>query len=283
MTPIRLAFLITCILTLGLCRGVWAETPPTAPSEEEVPVPAKESAENQAPSTEMQPEVVPAPTSEAALAPQPEQTPNADQAEQTEKPPVKRAKKDYSVPFYQQKRPNWALEISAAARSGLGNLSSISSADPSGIRSFQIQGEFQPQWFQLLGVLGIGGSGALYLTSPTNAVTQSLAGLLSYGYQARYQARWIRNQWVVPFVGYRGKVLRYQLKNDLAGTLSTQGVFYGGMILLSALDEASAAEMYANMGVSRVYLLAEASSLEGSDSNITLKGSTYFFGLRFEF
>ena len=283
MTPIRLAFLTTCALTVGLCRGVWAETPPTVPSEEEVassPKPTEDHPDqaNEAPSEEAPPEA-PAP----APAPQAPEAASAAQSEPMAEPAPKKPKKDYSVPFYQQKRPRWALELSAAGRSALGSSSAVSTADPGGIRGFQFQAEYQPEWFQALGVLGVGVSGALYLTSPAKAVTDSLAGLLSYGYQFRYQARFIRNQWIVPFAGYRGQWVRYGLKNDVSGTLGANGAFFGGMILLSAFDEGSAAELYANMGISRVYLLAESRSFDASDASLTLSGSSYFFGLRFEF
>jgi hypothetical protein len=151
------------------------------------------------------------------------------------------------------------------------------------VQGLQFQGEYQPQALQSFGVLSVGASLGLYNTSPAGALTDSLGGLLSYGYQARYQAYFIRNQWVVPTIGFGGEWVRYNLKSGATGTVSTTGIFYGAMLLLSAFDSATASELYANTGVSRVYLLAEARSRSGSDANLTLSGQSYFFGLRFEF
>ncbi len=245
------------------------ESNETRPTEEVQP-----STEEQPPEQVAEPEAPPAPT--PAVEPVPEQ-PKAIAGS------TRKSARDYSVPYYQQKRPQWALELAAAARSGFGSEGRIAGSGSSGVRSFQILGEYQPLWFQSAGVLGLGVSAGLYSTDPSNQVTRNLAGLLSYGAQARYEAKFIRNQWVVPTVGYASEWVKYSLQSGASGTVQAGGIFYGAMVLLSAFDEASAAEMYANLGVSRVYLLAESRSREGTDANLTLSGRTYFFGLRFEF
>jgi len=196
---------------------------------------------------------------------------------------TRRSDRDYSVPIYQQKRPTWALEMSFGAREALGADGALAGADPASMRAFKIQGEYQPAWFQILGVLGLGVSTGLYTTSPSGAVTSNLAGLLSYGAQARYQARFFRNQWIVPTVGYGSEWVRYSLKSGTSGTVRSTDTFFGAMLLLSALDEATAAESYATLGISRAYLVAEARSRDGGDSTLSLGGRSYLFGLRFEF
>jgi hypothetical protein len=270
---------------------VRAEVPPTAPAGETPAAPAETPpAEAAPPSDATESAAEPAPTEPEQVA-QPDTPPAPSPAAEpapTEPPAAvagstRKSARDYSVPYYQQKRPQWALELAVAARSAFGDEGRLQGADSSGLRSLQILGEYQPLWFQPAGVLGLGISAGLYSTDPTNQVTNNLAGLLSYGYQARYEARFIRNQWIVPTVGYAGEWVRYSLKGGTTGIVSAGGIFYGGMILLSAFDEASAAELYTNLGVSRVYLLAESRSREGSDTNLVLSGRSYFFGLRFEF
>jgi hypothetical protein len=300
---------------LGFPTSLRAEAPPTAPAEEGAPAPAgTASAEEPASATSLDEASASAPTAtetteEAAptesaeaipetkeqgseeVVAQPEAPPSpapaAEPAREESTPSVagrtRKSARDYSIPYYQQKRPQWALELAAAARSGFGSEGRLAGASSSGVRSFQILGEYQPLWFQSAGVLGLGVSAGLYSTDPANQVTSNLAGLLSYGIQARYEARFIRNQWVVPTIGYAAEWVKYSLRSGASGTVDAGGIFYGAMLLLSAFDEASAAEMYANLGVSRVYLLAESRSREGTDANLTLSGRSYFFGLRFEF
>ncbi len=55
------------------------------------------------------------------------------------------------------------------------------------------------------------------------------------------------------------------------------------MLLLNFMEPSSAAEMYYSHGVSRSYLVAEMRNLAGTDANVTVSGSSYFFGLRLEF
>jgi hypothetical protein len=301
--------LLLNVAVLAFPAGVHAEAPPTAPAEETPAAPAETTAKEPAtPSTatsgtestpaEFTDETTPAAAeqddaaeadSELLAEPetQPTPAPGVEPAPAESATAVagstRKSARDYSVPFYQQKRPQWALELAVATHSAFGDVGRLQGASRSGLRLFQVLGEYQPVWFQPAGVLGLGVSAGLYSTSPNNQVTNNLSGLLSYGYQARYEARFIRNQWIVPTVGYVGEWVRYALKGGSAGTVSARGIFYGGMILLSAFDEGSAAELYATLGVSRVYLLAESRSREGSDTNVTLGGRSYFFGLRFEF
>ncbi len=269
-------------------------TPPTAPAEELSQEQIEEQTQNQ---TGAQTEEQPAETSRPAAVlveeepeePSPPVRPLAEVEEESEAPPasatrsVRRRGRDFSVPYYQQKKPRWALQIAASARSALGASSGIGAADAASLRGLQIQGDYQPEWAQEVGVLAVGASLGVYTTSPSNTITSSLAGLLSYGYNLRYEARYLRNQWVVPTLGFSGDWLRYNLKSGASGTVGSHGLTYGAMILLSALDEASAAEMYNGYGISRVYLLAEGRQRSGSDSALTLAGTSYFFGLRFEF
>jgi hypothetical protein len=133
------------------------------------------------------------------------------------------------------------------------------------------------------GSIGLGASIALYNTLPLNEITSSIGGLASLGYQARYEAQYWPNQWIVPMIGYSGEWVRFQLTNENSGVASTQGLFFGGMLLLSAFDEGAASEMYTNYGISRTYLFAELRNRGGSQDGITFDGRSYFFGLRFEF
>lgn len=282
-----LAVSLGLILTVApVC--VRAETPPTAPSIETGESPSEEaqtSAEKEAsgPTPVDSGPVLASPETDQPNEPQVTGPTPAEPKTATTEGRSRRSKRDYSVPFYQQKRPQWALELAAAVRSGFGSEGSLTGTRSDGLRSFQVLGEYQPEWFQSIGVLGVGISAGLYTTDPTNQVTNNLSGLLSYGFQARYQARWIRNQWIVPTIGYSSEWIRYALKSEASGTVNAGGIFYGAMLLLSAFDEGSAAELYASLGVSRVYLIAESRSREGADLNLSLSGHSYFFGLRFEF
>jgi hypothetical protein len=63
----------------------------------------------------------------------------------------------------------------------------------------------------------------------------------------------------------------------------SQGVFFGGMLLLNYFEPSASAEFYITTGVTRSYLVAELRQYSANDSALSLSGSSLFFGLRFEF
>ena len=190
---------------------------------------------------------------------------------------------DPRVPGYQRARPQWAVEV-AGSLSALGGSPSIPNLGTSKIRATSIAFEFQPAFFQSLGVLGFGPSISAYPVLPgTTLVNKGFLSLVSGGGQVRYQARFFREQWIVPVVGYETQYFHYRLASGSTGNFTMNGPFFGGMLLLNVLDPSTAAEFYVDSGVSRSYLVAELRTSTGHDDNISIDGRSFYLGVRVEF
>ena len=192
------------------------------------------------------------------------------------------------VPTYQKTRPNWAMEL-AGSLQAFGSNSKIVGKNDSRIRAIQVHFEYQPAFLQSLGVIGIGPNAAFYPVSSPGSVTQSqtltrgVFGLYSYGAHARYQARFFREQPIVPTAGLGLGSLHYKLSSGLKGSVSSRDTFIGAMFLLNVLEPSAAAEFYVNQGVSRSYLVAEYHTITGDDSVLSLDGRSLYVGIRIEF
>ncbi len=176
-----------------------------------------------------------------------------------------------NIPLYQTLRPMWGLEISGGAAFPRGEFASFALAGFSG--RFQ----WQPPWIQAAGVFGIG----LSLDYTMGVMGGAVGGVVSY------QARYFRNQPLVPYAGY---ALMYASAISTTGGFSltggslVQGPYFGGMILLNFFEGDAAADFYVNIGVLRSYLVAEARMFQGYTSTFPTLGTfTYYAGLRFEF
>jgi hypothetical protein len=189
---------------------------------------------------------------------------------------------DSRVPLYQQLKPLWGMELSGSLKA-LGRSSDIPFLTDGKIRAACFKFELQPSFFQKLGVLGFGPSIHLYPVSPIGQVTRAAIGLWSIGSQVRYQARFFREQPLVPYAGYGVERWYYRFVDGSQGRFFAKGPYLGAQFLLNFLDQETAAEFYVNSGVLRSYLVAEIKTLQGSDDLVQLVGSSYYFGIRFEF
>lgn len=174
--------------------------------------------------------------------------------------------RDTRVPLYQTLRPSWGIELT-------GGLSSSFGFQGGGLRF-----EWQPPWIQAAGVFSIG------------AALDYTMGILGGGVGGvvRYQARYFREQPVVPMAGYTmlGYFALPSLSGGFAGltTAMVHGPFVGGYILLNFFESDGAAEFYVDYGVLRSYLVAEVRFMQGAPTTgVTLSSPSYYMGLRFEF
>lgn len=154
-------------------------------------------------------------------------------------------------------------------------------AMPGGAFSFQGGGmrfEWQPPWIQAAGILSIG---------PALDYAMGVTGI-GMGGVVRYQARYFREQPIVPMAGYTA--LYYLSMPSLGSGLSSlsgslvQGPFVGGYILLNFIEPDASAEFYVDHGILRTYLVGEVRFFQGSPSaTTTLSAISYYAGMRFEF
>ncbi len=184
---------------------------------------------------------------------------------------------------YNHYRPEWAIELSGTTK-GTGDRTLLQSSQPTSVSSVHLQFEYQPAFLQDLGVFSFGPSLAFHpVISDLPNVQPNLLFAWSGGGQVRYQARFFKNQWIVPMASYSTEFWSYRFRNNLTGRMIARGPSFGAWLLLNALDLRSAQTFFLDYGVARTYLVVEMRTLTGSDQNISLDGRTYFAGLRFEY
>ena len=207
--------------------------------------------------------------------------PPAPEVVQEEKKGLTRTKLKYNprIPIYQRTRPNLGVQVYGSLKALGTPKGQLTTAK---VRATKVEIEWQPRFLQALGVIGFGPSISLYPILPNAGLTTRYYSIWSVGGQARYQARYFREQPLVPYAGYTYEYLKYSLKTGADSSITGQGPFFGAMILLNVFDQPSAAEFYVNHGVTRSYVLAEYRNLSGGDSNVAFNGQALFFGLRFE-
>jgi hypothetical protein len=142
--------------------------------------------------------------------------------------------------------------------------------------------EFQPRFLQFFGVIGFGPSATVYPIFGGTNLNPSWASIWSVGGQIRYQAKYFRQQILVPNIAYSYEYFSYAFSAGKSGNLRAQGPIYGLWILLNLLDSSAAANFYIDAGVARTYLIFEARNLAGKDDNISFGGMSYYVGLRME-
>jgi hypothetical protein len=259
---------------------------PESPEPTATPAPEPtESAEKEqeAPKDEKQEEA-------AAPAPEPSATsePTKESGSEARGALVVEAKREHGVPPYQLARPNWAFELSAAGNAlGSSGFAPEQAGDP--CRALQLQFEYQPSFIQSIGVLGIGLTGAIYPITvagdlaPDTNVVNGVASVWSVGAEVRYQARFFREQPVVPVGGFEADWLHYHFTDSQAGSPVISGPFAGLMVLLNIFEPTVAAEAYITQGIARSYLVVEYKLLSGSDSLVSVSGGEFYAGFRLEF
>ncbi|HUP56892.1 MAG TPA: hypothetical protein VM598_05520 [Bdellovibrionota bacterium] len=281
-----------------------AETPPPPPTE--APVAETSDDETEIPSD---PNTLPVPTEKAETEPKPEEEPPPPVAdvktdetpdfvvEQEPSPTETRPEMTAKVPSrlhrpppYQRALPEWAFQASFSPGAlGDGDIADASgSTAPTGV---SLQVELQPAFLQGFGVLGFGPSLSVYPISGNESVASNSFALWSVGGQVRYQARYFREQPIVPMAGFAFERVAYRLNNlgpagatrSVNSSVNMTGPFFGAWFLLSVLEPDQASMAYINSGLVRSYLTAEVRSMTGSDDDVDLSGNSYFFGLRVEF
>lgn len=185
------------------------------------------------------------------------------------------------IPIYQRVLPRWAVQANYSPNA-FGDTSGFKKNSHVKFRGVLFEFDYQPESIQKFGVLGFGPHIAVYPTTPLKASNTRVANW-GIGAQIKYQARFFREQPLVPFAGLSYEYLRYNLTRGGASDISPTGFHLGGMLLLNFIDRASAAEFYANHGISRSYFVAELRMLSGGDTVINPSGSALFFGLRIEY
>ena len=189
-------------------------------------------------------------------------------------------------PRYQLHRPEWAFQFSFSPRAFSGQALSPAQGTRSTF-AYQLLFEYQPSFLQSLGVLGLGPSISLY-SFPNANITPRMTSVYSYGGQIRYQARYLREQYIVPMIAYSFEMLNSEFKDPISGAITSkdkvrlQGPSFGAWILLNFLDRSSANSLYLNTGITRTYLTLEAKKTRGSLSQVQLNHWSYFVGLRLE-
>ena len=246
-----------------------AEVPPTQNTGPTEPAPPAVVVEAPRESPAQEPEIAP------EAAPQPAIADN--------EAATSRAQRTSRVPQYTLTRPSWGVQISGST-GALGNGKDLTPVQAGNrTRGIQLTAEYQFPFLQSIGVLSAGPSVGIYPIFPSQTVTTGPVSLWDLGAQIRYQARFFRNQPIVPFAGFEAQYFAYRFKDGPDGSLVAQGPFFGGMFLLNVLEPDSAAEFYINAGISRSYLVAEVKTITGKDANISFSGASYFFGLRLEY
>ena len=180
------------------------------------------------------------------------------------------AMRDTRVPVYSTTRPSWAFQLASSLKAFGGSAYAAS-----------ILAEYQPPFVQDFGVLGIGPCIGVYPLMDST-VTANMLAVWSVGGQIRYQARYFRQQPIVPIVGYEIERLTYAFNSGVKGTINGSGPVFGLWLYLNFLEPSAAADLYVNTGISRSYLIFEMRNLSGSDANIQYTGITNYFGFRLE-
>jgi hypothetical protein len=157
-----------------------------------------------------------------------------------------------------------------------------------GARGLELLLDWQPRFLQgFWGLVDFGPYVTIYpintsIFAAMDGTTKSLFSVWEPGAQIRYQARFVREQFLVPVFAYGISTLHYAFGSPTATTTGsyTMSNFTGGAwLLLSTFSNESAADFYDNWGVSRSYLTFEYRNMVGG--GITL--GSIFFGLRMEF
>ncbi|MBY0472175.1 hypothetical protein K2X30_13490 [bacterium] len=274
-------------------------TPEVAPSATASPAPttaeAPTSTPSPVPSASPVPEVEKA---ETAPAPIPSPSPSAEPVmptETVEAPATVRPREELAeaaksehrldprVPLYQQLNPEWAFTLGGAidAFGASSSIPNFTTDNP--VRAISLQWDYIPVSTQKYGLVAVGPYLNLYTGIPQVSALTNILGMFGAGAQVHYQARYFREQPLVPYVKFSAEYFRYNFSGGASGGFLAMGPSFGAMLLLNFLDERGAAEFYASQGALRSYLLAEFRMLNGSDANVTLRSQSLFFGLRFEF
>jgi hypothetical protein len=178
-------------------------------------------------------------------------------------------------------RPSFAIELAGSPQAfgGQGIVPGHSGAESMGT---SLQVEYQPNFIQRYGTLGLGPVVSAYPISKGAGVTNNFFSVWALGAEARYQARYINQQFLVPSIGYQVERMSYNFAGGQQGIATLSGPVLGLEFLLNTLDPRRGADFYETSGISHSYLVGEVRDLSGNDNVISVSGLSWFFGLRFE-
>jgi hypothetical protein len=221
--------------------------------------------------------------SKEELAPESEQPTELAESKTEALPPAQTSRaKRHRHPRYQYQRPGWGGMLSYSP-DAFGGDSGITGLAGESLRALHFSYEWQPRFLQAIGVIGLGPQLGAYPILPEGDVLSGPTSIWSYGARIHYQARFFREQPIVPFVSYTYEKLSYELKAGTSGTGTLTGMSFGGMFLLNWLEPHAAAEAFVSSGVLRTYLVTEYRQLSGTYSTGGgPSGNTLSFGLRLE-
>lgn len=221
------------------------------------------------------------PTQTAEVAEPVEEGPRASAAGTSER------RWERGVPRYEQERPNFAFQITSSLQA-FGASQPFEDEDGEvvkyDIRNFGLGFDYQPAFLQDVGVLSVGATLNIYPVAPQGGLTEGPLDLWAAGFIAKYQARYIRGQWVVPYVGYETQFLNYKFQDDFvgSGTTTMSGPLFGALLLLNWMEPDAAFHLYSDTGIKRSYLFAEWKNLTAGEGSFTMGEPTLYFGLRLE-
>jgi hypothetical protein len=183
---------------------------------------------------------------------------------------------------------HWAVQVDVSP-GALGRNLSLGGQDGNGnaVNSqpwgVGMQLEYQPEWFQKMGILSFGPSVNLYPAFSSNDDFPNAEAIWSIGAQIRYQFRYKEQQFLVPMLGFNYEKLSYHLVTEGTGSLTIAGPVAGLNILLNDLDKMNATAFYFDAGVLKTYLVLEGRLMEGDNGVMDVSGLSWFFGIRMEF
>jgi hypothetical protein len=162
-------------------------------------------------------------------------------------------------------------------------------------RSFILDILYTPSFLNSFGSLSFGPSFGIYPTSGNvkeadgvsaedvgQPITGSALDIYHVGLSLQYQFRYLERQWIVPHVGVNGYLLKYSFLNDQTGSTLMTGVSAGIHIPLGHIERNAQRNLDEDFSIKNTAIIIEAKNLGGSDENVSISGTSYFFGLRLD-
>ncbi len=201
---------------------------------------------------------------------------------------VSEKKWERGIPRYDQERPSIGFQIvysPNALNDDLVATNEVGVNESYTMSQIGIGIDWQPKFIQALGVVALGATGNIYPVSPLDGITSGGLDIWSVGVSGKYQAKWFRGQWVVPYAGYEAQYLNYSTQTNEIGSGNTvlTGPVFGALLLLNWMEPRAAFELYDNTSIKRSYLFAEWKNLTSDTQPLfSTNQASLHFGLRLE-
>jgi hypothetical protein len=191
-------------------------------------------------------------------------------------------------PLYQLTHPSWGFQLHGTW-SALGDTPLVAGLPGSKAAALAMELDYQPPFLQSIGVVAVGLSAGILPVSSAEPMGPKAIDFWQAGAHLTYQARFFREQILVPTVGFAYEHLSYSLTTGggfegYSGTSDYAYPTFGAMLLLNAFEPSQASTLFQEFGIKRSYLTFEARALSAVAGNrLPTDGMAYFFGLRVEF